>query len=110
MAYVPVKGGEEAIANAQHLIAEDRRGDAGVPALGIDQIQQQFGRAVDRVMAEGSLYDPELAALALKQAQGDVTEAVFPVARLSHHAGAVWPRCAGGHRSHGDPPPYLGHL
>lgn len=77
MAYVPVKGGEEAIANALNLIAEDRRGDADVPALSMAQIQQQFGRAVDRVMAEGSLYDPELAALALKQAQGDVTEAVF---------------------------------
>lgn len=32
---------------------------------------------VDRVMAEGSLYDPDLAALALKQARGDVIEAVF---------------------------------
>jgi len=33
--------------------------------------------AVDRVMTEGSLYDPELAALAIKQAQGDLIEAIF---------------------------------
>jgi alpha-D-ribose 1-methylphosphonate 5-triphosphate synthase subunit PhnI len=33
--------------------------------------------AVHRVMTEGSLYDSELAALALKQASGDVIEAVF---------------------------------
>jgi alpha-D-ribose 1-methylphosphonate 5-triphosphate synthase subunit PhnI len=33
--------------------------------------------AVNRVMAEGSLHDPDLAALAIKQARGDLIEAVF---------------------------------
>jgi alpha-D-ribose 1-methylphosphonate 5-triphosphate synthase subunit PhnI len=33
--------------------------------------------AVDRVMCEGSLYDRELAALAIKQACGDLIEAIF---------------------------------
>jgi alpha-D-ribose 1-methylphosphonate 5-triphosphate synthase subunit PhnI len=33
--------------------------------------------AIGRVMAEGGLVDPELAALALKQAEGDVIEAAF---------------------------------
>src|SRR5262249_19556640 len=33
--------------------------------------------AVARVMCEGSLYDPELAALAIKQARGDLIEAIF---------------------------------
>ncbi len=33
--------------------------------------------AVDRVMAEGSLYDRELAALALKQTGGEMIEAIF---------------------------------
>jgi alpha-D-ribose 1-methylphosphonate 5-triphosphate synthase subunit PhnI len=33
--------------------------------------------AVNRVMAEGSLFDPDLAALAIKQARGDLIEAVF---------------------------------
>jgi alpha-D-ribose 1-methylphosphonate 5-triphosphate synthase subunit PhnI len=32
---------------------------------------------VNRVMAEGSLYDPDLAALAIKQARGDLIEAIF---------------------------------
>ena len=75
--YVAVKGGEKAIDNAHALLAEERRGDAGVPELTLDQIKQQMSLAVDRVMGEGSLYDPDLAALAIKQAQGDLVEAVF---------------------------------
>ena len=77
MAYVAVKGGERAIDNAHAWLAEARRGDPGVPGLGIDQIAEQLGRAVDRAMAEGSLYDRDLAALAIKQAQGDLIEAAF---------------------------------
>ena len=75
--YVAVKGGEKAIDNAHALLAEERRGDAGVPELTLDQIKEQMSLAVDRVMGEGSLYDPDLAALAIKQAQGDLVEAVF---------------------------------
>jgi hypothetical protein len=75
--YVAVKGGEAAIANAHRLLAARRRGDANVPALTLEQIAGQLSLAVDRVMAEGSLYDPELAALAIKQARGDLIEAVF---------------------------------
>ncbi len=75
--YVAVKGGEQAILNSWRLLAEQRRGDTRVPELTLTQIRSQLGLAVDRVMAEGSLYDPELAALAIKQAQGDVMEAVF---------------------------------
>jgi len=75
--YVAVKGGERAIENSHSLLAETRRGDPGVPELSVKQIQQQMGLAVARVMTEGSLYDPELAALAIKQAQGDLVEAVF---------------------------------
>jgi alpha-D-ribose 1-methylphosphonate 5-triphosphate synthase subunit PhnI len=75
--YVAVKGGEQAILNSWRLLAEQRRGDTRVPELTLRQIREQLGLAVDRVMAEGSLFDPELAALAIKQAQGDVIEAVF---------------------------------
>ncbi len=75
--YVAVKGGERAIAAAHAWLAEERRGDPGVPELGVDQIREQLRLAVNRVMAEGSLYDPDLAALALKQARGDGVEAVF---------------------------------
>ena len=77
MAYVAVKGGERAIDNAHAWLAETRRGNPDVPELGVAQIAEQLGRAVDRVMGEGSLYDRELAALAIKQAQGDLIEAAF---------------------------------
>ena len=77
--YVAVKGGEAAIDNAHRLLAETRRGDTAVPELTVAQIREQMTLLVDRVMAEGSLYDPDLAALALKQARGDVVEAVFLV-------------------------------
>lgn len=75
--YVAVKGGETAISNANDLLAVRRRGDTALPELSVAQIQAQLSLAVDRVMTEGSLYDPQLAALALKQACGDVVEAVF---------------------------------
>lgn len=75
--YVAVKGGEEAIANAHKLLAEKRRGDRSVPEVEISQIKEQLGLSVDRVMTEGSLYDSELAAIAIKQAQGDLVEAIF---------------------------------
>ncbi len=75
--YVAVKGGERAIDNAHAWLAEDRRGDLGVAELSIAQIREQLALAVGRVMAEGSLYDPDLAALAIKQARGDLIEAVF---------------------------------
>lgn len=75
--YVAVKGGEAAIANAHRLLGARRRGDASVPGLTLEQIAGQLSLAVDRVMGEGSLYDPELAALAIKQARGDLIEAVF---------------------------------
>jgi len=75
--YVAVKGGEKAIENAHALLAEERRGDPQVPELSIEQIREQMTLAVDRVMTEGSLYDPDLAALAIKQARGDLVEAIF---------------------------------
>tara|TARA_A100000164_G_scaffold140152_1_gene124526 strand:+ start:1218 stop:2333 length:1116 start_codon:yes stop_codon:yes gene_type:complete len=75
--YVAVKGGEAAIDNAHKLLAERRRGDPGVPELTVQQIKEQMTLAVDRVMTEGSLYDRDLAALAIKQARGDLVEAIF---------------------------------
>ena len=77
--YVAVKGGEKAIDNAHRLLAEKRRGDTSVPSLSLDQICEQLTLAVDRVMTEGSLYDRRLAALAIKQARGDLIEAIFLV-------------------------------
>ena len=75
--YVAVKGGETAIAHSLELLADKRRGDRDVAELSLEQIDQQLGLAVDRVMTEGSCYDRELAALAIKQARGDLVEAIF---------------------------------
>src|ERR687883_672438 len=77
--YVAVKGGERAIENAHRLLAHERRGDRDVPDITLSQIVEQLALAVDRVMSEGSLYDRELAALAIKQARGDMIEAIFLV-------------------------------
>lgn len=77
--YVAVKGGEAAIENAHRLLVHERRGDPAVPEMSTEQIANQLALLVDRVMTEGSLYDPALAALAIKQARGDIIEAVFLV-------------------------------
>jgi alpha-D-ribose 1-methylphosphonate 5-triphosphate synthase subunit PhnI len=67
------------VAAAQRLLGEVRRGDRTVPEISLAQIEQQLALAVDRVMSEGSLYDRQLAALAIKQACGDLIEAAFLV-------------------------------
>ncbi len=77
--YVAVKGGERAIRNAHALLAERRRGNRDMPEISAAQIDEQLALAVDRVMSEGSLYDRGVAALAIKQARGDLIEAIFLV-------------------------------
>lgn len=75
--YVAVKGGEAAIDAAHAWLACERRGDPHIPALTRGQIAGQLALATARVMAEGALYDRDLAALAISQARGDLVEAVF---------------------------------
>ncbi|GDX07291.1 carbon-phosphorus lyase complex subunit PhnI [Buttiauxella sp. A111] len=75
--YVAVKGGEKAIAAAHELQEHNRRGSQNLAELNVAQIEQQLGLAVDRVMTEGGIADRELAALAIKQASGDMVEAIF---------------------------------
>lgn len=75
--YSTIKGGAAAIAASHRLLARQRRGDRPTAAVQTEQIRQQLGLAVDRVMAEASLYAPPLAALAIKQAQGDLVEAAY---------------------------------
>ncbi len=91
--YVAVKGGEAAIEAAHLWLAHERRGDPSRPEVTLEQIAEQLGLAVDRVMAEGSCCDRELAALAIKQARGDLIEAAFllrayrnTLPRLAHAA------------------------
>ncbi|GAA0534920.1 alpha-D-ribose 1-methylphosphonate 5-triphosphate synthase subunit PhnI [Rhizomicrobium palustre] len=75
--YLAVKGGEAAIDATHKLLSETRRGNVDVPELDCVQLREQMSLLIARVMNEGALYDPDLAALALKQAQGDVIEAAF---------------------------------
>jgi alpha-D-ribose 1-methylphosphonate 5-triphosphate synthase subunit PhnI len=76
MGYVAVKAGEEVIERAEQLF-EKRRTDGEAELVSVEQVEEQFGRLVGQVMGEGGLYAPRLAALALKQAQGDTVEAAF---------------------------------
>jgi len=78
MAYVAVKGGREAISSAAEYLRYLQTRGTSEP-LAIEQIQDQLHLAVDRVMGEGALYAPELAALALRQSAGDTLEAAFMV-------------------------------
>lgn len=75
MAYVAVKGGEQAIEESLRRLKYERvKKGAGA---GVDQIEQGMRLLVDQVMSEGSLYAPSLAALAIKQGEGSMEEAVF---------------------------------
>ena len=76
MAYVAVKGGTEAIENACNLLNYQVLKGNSCP-LDVDQVREQLYLAVDRIMSEGGLYAPELAALAFKQAAGDTFESSF---------------------------------
>jgi alpha-D-ribose 1-methylphosphonate 5-triphosphate synthase subunit PhnI len=74
MAYVAARGGEQAIQNAEHLYRE-LSGDYSSEFL--RNLEHHLPYLIDRVMGEGSLYSPELAALAIAQSGGDLYEAVL---------------------------------
>lgn len=78
MAYVAIKGGERAIDEAASLLdyLRTEQGEEGRP-LGSDDIIHQLRFLHGRVLSEGGLYHPELAALAIKQGLGDPLEAAF---------------------------------
>ncbi len=73
--YSSVKAGLDAIKHAEKLVAADAT--RGKPGLSLADISEYFGHALEKAMAEGGLYDTDLAALAFKQAQGDGVEAAF---------------------------------
>jgi alpha-D-ribose 1-methylphosphonate 5-triphosphate synthase subunit PhnI len=78
MGYVAIKGGGRAI-EGSHAAAEALRtaeGDTGTP-LTLSTIEHQLRLLTSRVVSEGGLYHPRLAALAIKQMQGDTLEAAF---------------------------------
>lgn len=72
--YVAAKGGEQAIAQAEALFREL---NGHFDAEFVQALVRHMPYLLDRVMGEGSLYAPELAALALAQSGGDLYEAVL---------------------------------
>lgn len=52
--YVPVKGGEQAIAASRIAVERSRRGDDTIPEIEINQIMAQMSLALDRIMSEGA--------------------------------------------------------
>ena len=75
MAYVAVSGGKEAIEESIRLLDFYRSGtDKDVE---IEAIENKLSLLVDRVMSEAGLYSKTYAALALKQCEGSLEEAVF---------------------------------
>ena len=75
MGYVAVSGGEQAIAASLDL-TELKRVGAG-RSIEVETILAALPELVEQVESEGSLWAPEVAATAVKQAQGSVEEAVF---------------------------------
>jgi alpha-D-ribose 1-methylphosphonate 5-triphosphate synthase subunit PhnI len=72
--YIAARGGEKAIGQAESLFLE-LLGPVGPERVRL--IEEAMPYLLDRVMGEGSLYAPELAALALAQTGGDGYEAVL---------------------------------
>ena len=74
MAYVATRGGERAIEQAERLY---RAALGPLDGARVATVRDALPLLVDRVMGEASLHDPDLAALALAQAGGDLYEAVL---------------------------------
>jgi alpha-D-ribose 1-methylphosphonate 5-triphosphate synthase subunit PhnI len=74
MAYVATRGGEKAIEQAERLFRQDL---GTIDAQRVETIRATMPYLIDRVMGEASLYDEELAALALAQTGGELSEAVL---------------------------------
>ncbi|MCA9886812.1 MAG: carbon-phosphorus lyase complex subunit PhnI [Anaerolineae bacterium] len=74
MAYVATKGGEKAIQESEKLYHQLKK---PVTPEFVQEIMDTMPYLVDRVMGEGSLYAPDLAALAIAQSGGDLYEAVL---------------------------------
>jgi len=75
MAYVAVSGGKEAIEESIKLLDFYKSGTD--KDIEVDAIEHKLSLLVDRVMSEAGLYSKTYAALALKQCEGSIEEAVF---------------------------------
>ncbi len=74
MAYVATRGGERAIEQSERLFREEM---GSFDASRVKEIKTSMPYLIDRVMGEASLYDEDLAALALAQTGGELYEAVL---------------------------------
>ncbi len=75
MAYVAVKGGTIAIEESIKRLKYERLKKRGI--LDVKNIEAGMRGLIDQVMSESSMYCEELAALAIKHAEGSPEEAVF---------------------------------
>jgi alpha-D-ribose 1-methylphosphonate 5-triphosphate synthase subunit PhnI len=76
MAYVAIRGGHEAIVASARVMNALRAFGTHDP-IELEQIERQLPLLHAKVLSEGGLYHPHLAALALKQSLGDSLEAGF---------------------------------
>lgn len=78
MGYVAIKGGGQAIEGTKEVydFLRTRQSDNALP-LDSKTIENQLRLLHSRVISEGGVYHPQLASLAIKQAQGDTLEASF---------------------------------
>ena len=101
MAYVAVKGGEQAIDNAHAWLAEERRGDPAVPDVSLAQIAEQLRPRGGSRDGRRLAVRPGTRGAGGEAGAGRSDRGGVPAARLSHHAAAVrairsrWtpPRC-----------------
>jgi alpha-D-ribose 1-methylphosphonate 5-triphosphate synthase subunit PhnI len=79
MAYVAIQGGDQAIAAAADALEflRTRHALEGGEPIDLKTIERQLHGLHSRVLSEGGVYHPELAALAIKQSAGDTLEAAF---------------------------------
>ncbi|MEK3906460.1 carbon-phosphorus lyase complex subunit PhnI [Oceanobacillus sp. FSL W7-1309] len=75
MGYVAVKGGTKAIDASIERLTFERLKNQEI--IEIETIMATMKSLIDQIMSESSLYSPYLAALAIKQAEGSMEEAVF---------------------------------
>lgn len=75
MAYVAVKGGQNAIEQSIRRLKYERLKKGG--CLKLNDVESGMRGLIDQVMSEASLYDEELASIAIKQAEGNPEEIVF---------------------------------
>lgn len=75
MGYVAVKGGTKAIQASVDMYKKKKH----IPGMDIstEHVKANMNQLIDQVMSEASMYDRNLASHAIKQAEGNMEEAVF---------------------------------